>query len=198
MLTAGDEFGRSQGGNNNAYCQDNEISWVDWDLSTDQQDLLATARFLLAQRRTFSALRTNSFFRGRPPEDAPEIGVDLAWFTASGEPFTDGHWHDPHERAIQMVRRGRNRGDAAILTVINGSHTPVDVRLTEPPGSEAAQLAESEQPAWTLLWDSAWANPDERLAADITHSRAVLDPFTVRLYASGPPPTQPGPTSAIG
>lgn len=176
MLTAGDEFGRSQGGNNNAYCQNNEISWVNWELSTDQQDLLATTQHLTALRRRFSALRSVSFFRGRPPKNAPDDGVDLGWFTASGAPFIEGHWHDPHERTVQMVRRGTTAGDPAVLLVINGSLRDVDV-----------ELAESNDLNWELLWDSHWANPAQRDELGITelhHRRTTAGALTVRLYAT--------------
>ena len=187
MLTAGDEFGRSQGGNNNAYCQDNEISWVDWDLTDHQHDLLATTQFLLTQRRDLTALRTNTFFRGRPPKGAPDDGVDLAWFTALGAPFVDGHWHDPHERAVQMLRRSSVPNDPAVLLAINGSHGTVDLRL-----------AESDNMTWTLRWDSAWSHPDEGAHTGPTgaQSETTLSPLTMRLYVSTQAAhNSPGPTS---
>ena len=175
MLTAGDEFGRSQGGNNNAYCQDNEISWVDWDLDREQQDLLETTQYLLTLRRHFSALRTRNFFRGRPPRNAPDGGVDLGWFTASGEPFAEGHWHDPQERTVQMVRRGDTAGDPAVLVVFNGSMYDVDV-----------QLAESQKLSWSLLWDSAWHSPSTRGQNEIKPNTATTQGLTVQLYSTDP------------
>src|SRR6478609_1214761 len=87
MLNAGDEFGRSQDGNNNAFCQDNETSWFDWDLAPWQQDLLETTRHLVRLRATLPVLRQRAFPSGRQIDD--DGSTDIAWFTASGQPMTD-------------------------------------------------------------------------------------------------------------
>ena len=84
MLNAGDEFGRTQDGNNNAFCQDNETSWFDWDLAPWQQDLLETTRHLVRLRATLPVLRQRAFPSGRQVGD--DGSTDIAWFTASGRP----------------------------------------------------------------------------------------------------------------
>ena len=83
MLLGGDEMGRSQGGNNNSYCQDSPISWYDWDLAPWQNDLIATTRFLLRLRDEHPVMRPDSFASGRPAE-GDEI-ADLAWYRAAAK-----------------------------------------------------------------------------------------------------------------
>ena len=78
-------MGRTQHGNNNAYCQDNEISWVDWSLLDSQRDLLDFTRALSALRREHPVFRRRRFFRGRPPGPAPSDGPgDIVWLTPAG------------------------------------------------------------------------------------------------------------------
>ncbi|MDX6210503.1 MAG: isoamylase, partial [Frankiales bacterium] len=111
MLAAGDETGRSQAGNNNAYCQDNAISWLDWELSEDSQRLLQLVRHLLAIRRDHPVLRQRAFFRGRPSDDGDV--KDLAWFTPAGVEMTDSDWWSPAARTLGMYLSGegiRSRG----------------------------------------------------------------------------------------
>ncbi len=146
MLLGGDEMGRSQGGNNNSYCQDSPISWYDWDLAPWQNDLIATTRFLLRLRDEHPVLRPDSFASGRPAE-GDEI-ADLAWYRADGEPMQGWTWHDPATRVIQMLRSGRTLGDDDLLVIINGSLDQVDVVLPDAHGKD-----------WHLTWDSTWPVP---------------------------------------
>jgi isoamylase len=157
MIAAGDELGRTQRGNNNAYCRDDEVSWVDWNLAQWQADLLATTRELLRLRRELPTLRQRSFFgrRGRQQDGAH----DLAWFAADGTPMHDGLWHDPHVRTLQAVFHGRPVGAPSALVVLAGSGR--DTVITLPPSPEGTP--------WTLLWDSAQESP------------AVVDPESLHL-----------------
>lgn len=174
MLTAGDEFGRTQHGNNNPYCQDNEVSWVDWDLDGNQQDMLDTTTYLLGLRRRFHALRSDEFFRGRPFPERPDAGIDLAWFTRTGHAFTDGDWHNSSIRSLQMVRNSPRAGERAVLMVINGSLDPVDVAL-----------AQGDAHAWELIWDSTWEHPDEQVEFGGTiEATTQLEPLTTRVYGA--------------
>ncbi|MDM7832381.1 glycogen debranching protein GlgX [Cellulomonas edaphi] len=173
MITAGDEMGRTQRGNNNAYCQDNEISWMSWDLSARREDLLATARFLLALRRDHPALRSPRFYTGRPV--TPGGRPDLSWFDATGTAFDHARWHDPSIRTLQMLRATE---DDVVLLVISGSLEPVDVTLCGKPGDR-----------WELAWDSVWEHPGEQRAAAIggaLHAAAgdvaPLEPLSMRVY----------------
>jgi glycogen operon protein len=137
MLSHGDEIGRTQRGNNNAYAQDNELSWVDWNLEPWQRELLDFTRRVIAIRHVHPVLRRRSFFRGRPVGAAG--AKDLTWLRADGAEMTDGDWHDPQRRTLGMLihgeaadetdDRGRPvRGDTMLL-VINAGFDAVDVTL---------------------------------------------------------------------
>ncbi len=106
MLAAGDEFGRSQAGNNNAYCQDNEISWLDWELSPDEQELLEFARAVTGLRRTHRVFRRRTFFRGRPAGAAPGNPADVVWFTPSGQEMSEPDWHAPGSGCLAVFLDG--------------------------------------------------------------------------------------------
>jgi isoamylase len=98
MLVAGDEIGRTQKGNNNAYCQDNETSWINWDLDQPRQQLLDFTRFLTKLFRQHPALRRRKFFYGRKIRD-DEI-KDLSWFRPDGKEMTDQDWRNPETRCL--------------------------------------------------------------------------------------------------
>jgi glycogen operon protein len=106
MISGGDEIGHSQQGNNNAYCQDNELTWYDWDLTTVQQSLLEFTKRLIAFRKAHPVLRRRTFSRGRRIRGS-EI-KDLAWFHSAGREMTDEEWTAGHVRAMGM----RLSGDA--------------------------------------------------------------------------------------
>ena len=101
MLSMGDELGRTQRGNNNAYCQDNEISWVNW--SEIDEPLLEFTRGLIAFRREHPIFRRRRWFQGRPIRGA----VDIAWFKPNGEPMSDRDWDSRHARALGVYMNGR-------------------------------------------------------------------------------------------
>jgi glycogen operon protein len=115
MLLAGDELGHSQNGNNNAYSQDNETTWIDW--AGGDGDLLAFTRELTALRRELTALRS--------PEHLHE--PELTWLTPAGEPMTDAEWNDPELHAITMLI---DTGETAAVTVcINAAEEPARFAL---------------------------------------------------------------------
>ncbi|QAY68720.1 glycogen debranching protein GlgX [Xylanimonas protaetiae] len=150
MITAGDEFGRTQDGNNNAYAQDNAISWVDWALDDAGREMLETTRFLLGLRRDHAALRADSFFLGTPRPG--EEFADLLWFTEAGTPMDHDAWNEAERRVVQMLRPGPGQGDADVLVVINGRLADLDVTL--PPVLPGAR-------AWDRVWSSTWDRPVE-------------------------------------
>lgn len=181
MLTAGDELGRTQHGNNNAYCQDNEISWVDWDLDEHGANLLATTRRLFQLRRDLPALRTWGFFTGRPTPERLAAGderPDLDWRRADGSPFDHGAWHEPEVRSLQMCRVAPD--GSAVLLVVNGALDPVEFTV--------AGGLRPQEPAWRLAWDSTAEHPDLVGAAGETEltpgTQVVVEPLSVRLYTS--------------
>jgi isoamylase len=105
MITAGDELARSQQGNNNAYCQDNELSWVRWDeLGDNGRNLLHFTRELLALRDRHIVFRRSRFFHGSviPGTDVR----DVTWITPSGEPMTEAEWNDPENRTLGAMLSG--------------------------------------------------------------------------------------------
>ncbi|TIC84021.1 glycogen debranching protein GlgX [Nocardioides sp. GY 10127] len=104
MITAGDERGRTQRGNNNAYCQDNETSWIDWRADDAWLDVYETTKAALQLRRDHPALRQRHWFEGRPTiVGGPK---DMAWLHPSGREMTDADWHDPQVSAFGMFLSG--------------------------------------------------------------------------------------------
>jgi isoamylase len=128
MLLGGDEIGRSQLGNNNAYCQDNEISWFDWDLDEAARDLYDFTRELVTLFQSNPILRRRDFFTGRPV--TPDGTRDVTWFRTDGGELADTDWKDPELRAFGMMLLGRAsdevdaRGRAmhgdTLLALLNG------------------------------------------------------------------------------
>ena len=147
MLLAGDELGNSQQGNNNSYNQDGPLSWLDWTLEPWQEDVLATARFLLHLRATYPVLRQSQFFEGRAYHDN---GVkDLAWFTGDGQEMSDDQWFDSQRRTLLMYLSGAPVGSASLVVVFHGGAHDREVTL---PGSPWAT-------GYRLLWTSAMPKP---------------------------------------
>ncbi|MDV5999766.1 glycogen debranching protein GlgX [Kocuria rhizophila] len=133
MITAGDELLRSQDGNNNAYCQDNRLSWVDWRLTPFARSMFHTTQRLIRARRAFLAGQPRQF--PTRPED-----VVLLWYASTGEPMTGQRWQTDGERALQVVLAARG-GDLAGLFVLNGTEAPVSAvlpALETPPDDAAA------------------------------------------------------------
>jgi isoamylase len=134
MLLAGDEFGRSQGGNNNAYCQDNETSWVDWTMAESAEGRILTdfvAR-LIALRKEHTALRSRHFLHGHR-EPAPGV-FDIAWFNEDGENVPESSWTNPEHRLLCLRRATRNADDTvSILTfLLNPTGEDHPFQLPEP------------------------------------------------------------------
>ena len=109
MLQAGDEIGRTQQGNNNAYCQDNEISWIDWDIQGPCRDLLDFTRSLVGLFHQHPALRRRRFFQGRPILGS-EV-KDITWLRPDGKEMTDRDWQNPQTRALGLLLAGDAIGE---------------------------------------------------------------------------------------
>ena len=185
MLVAGDEFSRTQFGNNNAYCQDSPISWIDWDLSELQKDQLQTVRWLLALRRAHPALRPMAFFSGTDPHG--DVIADLSWYSADGSPMRDDIWGSQESRVFQMLRSGSPYNGRDALVVFNGTTDDRDVVLSQGRGCP-----------WVQVLDTAWGNPEDggissvfdatRLPASLDRKAPgdtiSLDPFSVHIYLS--------------
>jgi isoamylase len=155
MLLAGDEFARTQHGNNNAYCQDSEISWVDWDLGQDAKSLLDFTREIIQLRKEYPALRRSRFLTGQRDE---ELDLrDLAWINANGGEMQQEHWEDGNNKSLGMLVDGRTQKtgirkrseDASILLIMNSYEDVVDFTL---PAFVSG--------TWTLLIDTNRAATD--------------------------------------
>jgi isoamylase len=151
MLLAGDEFGRTQRGNNNAYSQDNETSWVDWSLATRNAALIEFVRRLTALRETYPVLRKTRFLSG---ERNDAVGVrDVTWIVPSGAEMIEQDWKNAGNRCFGMMIDGRSRPmppeiknwDATIFLVLNGGNEDVPFKL---PSSANAKR-------WKILLDSS-------------------------------------------
>ena len=153
MLLAGDEFGRTQNGNNNAYCQDSDISWLNWQIEAKGQALIDFTRKLNELRRQYPILRHSRFLSGDFNEDTGK--KDLTWIATNGAEMGPGEWDDNNTRCIGMLLDGRapstgmkKRGtDATLLVVFNGWQDLVGFTLPEPPdGAGWLLLLDTNQP----------------------------------------------------
>ncbi|HST43639.1 MAG TPA: glycogen debranching protein GlgX [Luteimonas sp.] len=135
MLLAGDELNKSQAGNNNTYCQDNELTWLDWSGSEESASLTRFVRRLTSLRRRYHLLHRSRFFTGRFDE---ELGVkDVTWLAPDGNEMSDAQWNDPQARALMMRLDGRAPpsglrqagADVTLLLLANASGDAVDFTL---------------------------------------------------------------------
>jgi glycogen operon protein len=154
MLLAGDEIGRTQRGNNNAYCQDDEISWVDWDTARDHEGFLRFVRRMLRIRQEHPVLRRRRFFQGRPIRGG---GVkDILWLTPEGREMTDHEWTQDFARSLAVYlagealaetdARGRRLQDDNFLLLLNAHHDAIEFLL---PGMRAGSH-------WQVLLDTGF------------------------------------------
>jgi glycogen operon protein len=169
MLTAGDEMGKTQRGNNNAYCHDDELSWLDWDLDDRRRALLGFTRRALRLRATQPVLQRRRFFRGAQPWDSSV--KDLAWFRPDGTEMTDEDWQKPFARSVAFLLGGdsihtpdehgqRIVGDT-LLVLLNAWHEPVTYVL---PDVEWGL-------SWEILLDTAGASDLKR---DLVEARGAV------------------------
>ncbi len=137
MLCGGDEFGRTQQGNNNAYCQDNDISWFDWNLDRSQRLLLDFTRKLIAFREQHPVLRRRRFFQGRHIRGS-EV-KDISWFKPDGKEMSDDDWNAGFTKSLSLRlagdaiaetdEKGRAIVDDTLLILLNAHHAPLAFTL---------------------------------------------------------------------
>lgn len=144
MLSGGDEFGRTQRGNNNAYCQDNEISWYDWSFEPWQAQLVDFTRRLLALRRDNPAFRQRHFFT----EGGSEDRKDVLWWHPNGHALQHSDWNDPEQRCLGMVvANGDDLGGKHLfLLALNANDHTVDFRLPENFAEATVDVYTTEHP----------------------------------------------------
>jgi glycogen operon protein len=127
MISGGDEVGRTQQGNNNAYCQDNEISWTRWDLAPTERDFLTFVRRLIKIRKDHAVLRRRKFFQGRRIRGKDVL--DITWLDASGREMADDTWNSPGVRCLgvrlngdaidEIDERGERIAGATLVMLLN-------------------------------------------------------------------------------
>jgi len=151
MLCAGDEYGRSQNGNNNAYCHDSELSWLRWDRGEEEQRFEDFVTRLIAFRRAHSALRRRRFFAERTAH--PTADKEILWLRTDGCEMGESDWASPHMRCVAVILSSAPIGgvnapanvaqDDTFMMLFNAHHEPVDF-----------QLAGREDVRWLLLLDT--------------------------------------------
>ena len=169
MLVAGDEFGRTQNGNNNAYCQDNEISWVNWDIDEAGQSLMRFVSKVARIRRQFPDLAPGTLSQRHLQRRAADPRDHLADPVRHGD--EPENWGDPAAKCMGMILDGRaqptgirKRGsDRTVLLIVNGSHAVVEFKLPEVPGGEE----------WRLLIDTNQPELDDEPVFLFDHEYAV-------------------------
>ncbi|WP_367123765.1 glycogen debranching protein GlgX [Streptomyces phytohabitans] len=158
MLSHGDEFGRTQGGNNNAYCQDSEVSWVRWPEAGEPDGMCAFVTAMVRLRREHPVFRRRRFFHGRPVEGTHDELSDIAWFTPQGGAMTQRDWQEAQAKSLTVFLngsaisepgpRGERVADDSFLLMVHAWHAPLD--FTVPAGLG---------PRWQVVVDTALEEP---------------------------------------
>jgi glycogen operon protein len=130
LLLAGDEVGNSNNGNNNAYCQDNEIGWVDWSKSGTEDDLSTLVGELTKLRCDFPQITSRQWLEGQKADGS----YDVKWLTPQAKEMTEADWNLPHARFLSYVLAAADAGGKPLLIVLNGADTPVGITFPEWPG----------------------------------------------------------------
>ena len=171
MITAGDEYGRTQRGNNNAYCHDSALTWLSWDHAPWQKDLFAHVQRLLRLRRENPALRPMRF--AKLGERTPSASV-MEWYDHTGATMSIDRWTDPSHRTLQYVAASTPEREAfnRILLIVHGNERPIDVTLPVLEGVES----------FISLWSSEDEAPSEVRDAFRGGETVRVGPTSMRLF----------------
>jgi len=170
MLVAGDELGRTQGGNNNAYCQDNEISWLDWDKVDDH--LLSFTRTVIGLRNQHRTFSRRSFFSGRPIHGSDVS--DLLWFRPDGKDMGDEEWSSASVKCLAVYLngerfdtdvRGQPVADDDVLVLVNAADADIDFTIHEPLGGTWDVTLDTARPTGEGGWREVKAGQTLRAIA---------------------------------
>jgi len=192
MLLAGDELGRTQHGNNNAYCQDNETTWIDWE-HTDTELFDFTCK-LMRLKREHPVFRRIGWFQGRSILGPVR---DIAWFTAQAEEMATQHWEQASSAELGLFLSGEGfvtpgpHGeqivDDSFYLAFNAHHEPVPFRL---PPAEWGRL-------WTLVLDTTSGFPDPAAAARLeAGGELTVQPRSIVVWKRSPHDVEPAPPPA--
>ncbi|HQA23044.1 MAG TPA: glycogen debranching protein GlgX [Rhodoglobus sp.] len=173
MLTAGDEFGRTQRGNNNAYCHDSELTWLPWQHEEWQEDLLAVTRMLIQFRRENPALRPVRY--GKWGETVPSA-TQMDWYNKQGESMSEEDWDSPAERTLQYLAASTPEFEDfnRILLIVHGLEDDVTVTL---PAHEGVA-------GYSLLWDSAQEEHVDPLVDYLPGSELTVSGASMQLFVA--------------
>ncbi|REK69032.1 glycogen debranching enzyme GlgX [Aeromicrobium endophyticum] len=173
MILHGDELGRSQGGNNNAYCQDNEVAWIDWEKAGADGSMTQFTSALAAFRHQHPVFRRRRFFEGKPIRKDDELR-DIAWFTPAGEEMQEQNWDDGFGKSIVMFlngdaiadrdRRGERVVDDSFLMGFNAHFEDIEWTLPD----------EHYGPGWSLVVDSCAGTVDATPMGDTVPAGGTL------------------------
>jgi len=188
MLCAGDEISKTQRGNNNAYCQDNEISWLDWNLSENQKSLLQFTRKLISMRLKHPNLRRRKFYQDRTIRGSAV--KDIAWYRPDSQEMTDEEWTAGWVRCLGVMLNGETLGeiddtgtpvvDDSFLLMLNCHHEPIDFYLPPPPNGGA----------WNLEIDTNQPEMESTGKQEMEESFVRLAPQSLVLLCEDRPPTK--------
>lgn len=171
MITAGDERAKSQSGNNNAYCQDNVITWQNWDPDPHARDFEETTRHLIALRKKYPGLRPEGFANSSAATEQSDL---MRWFNEHGQEMTEEDWHNADRRVLQRYSEHLmpNGEIQALLLVVNGSEIAKSINLVHPERAVALDL----------LWDSALELPPKHSVIANPGSSQKLVETSMQLY----------------
>ncbi|WP_274424055.1 glycogen debranching protein GlgX [Chelativorans sp. YIM 93263] len=150
MLLMGDEVGRTQYGNNNAYCQDNEMNWLPWaDHDPEDEAFFQFVRRMIAYRRSSPHLRRKHFLHGRPVDGG---FLDVTWLKASGEQMSDEDWQDPGLKSLGLMHCDERR--SCLLILLNSSPEPMEFQLPRELGVPGWQVIMRTETGQWPVWDA--------------------------------------------
>lgn len=186
MICGGDEVGRSQRGNNNGYCQDNEITWYDWKLDPPRQRLMEFTAKLIQLRKNHPNLRRRKFFQDRTIRGS--VVRDIAWFNSNGEEFHEEDWGAGWQRSLGFMLNGNTLGvtdedgvplkDNSFLFMVNAAADGVEFTLPPPPGDTP----------WHQVLDTQ--NVDDPFAESDIGDKVILGGRSFRVFCDGRPKLQ--------
>ncbi|MEZ2346640.1 glycogen debranching protein GlgX [Terriglobus sp. RCC_193] len=186
MLCGGDEVGRSQRGNNNGYCQDNEITWYDWKLDVPRKRLMEFTAKLIQLRKNHPNLRRRKFFQDRTIRGS--VIRDIAWFNSNGEEFHEEDWGAGWQRSLAFMLNGKTLGvtdedgvpimDNSFLFMVNAAADGVEFTLPPPPGDTP----------WHQVLDTQ--NVDDPFAESDMSDKVILGGRSFRVFCDGRPKLQ--------
>lgn len=179
MVLGGDELSHTQRGNNNAYCQNNEISWLHWELNEEQQSFLEFVRLMIRFRHEQPVLRRRGFFQGRPLRGSD--AKDITWFNPSGKEMTDEDWNDRFVWSLGMLLAGDaiqeldERGERIIgdtvLVLLNAHEDPIEFTLPRRDGEH-----------WDVVSDTgSWPGEGSNLAGGQVYKLTGRSVVALRL-----------------